>query len=114
MHPQLSDLVDWKRHKSLASCKSTIAFALRFIKGVSSRVNADLRQRIEKIIPEISQMTTEPYVTAKEREMASKVLVKNHQRVHVTDPRKRVLKQLKLHLDESGILRRRDALKKQI
>ncbi|VDP17305.1 unnamed protein product, partial [Heligmosomoides polygyrus] len=107
-----SDLIDWKRYKSLSSCQTSIAYVLRFIRGVISRVNVDLRTRIEQHIPEISQMTTNTYVTAEERKMASKVMTRNHQQVYLSDLRKKNLKQLKLRLDDNGILRCRGRLEK--
>lgn len=109
---QPSDLIDWKRYKSLSTCQTSIAYVLRFIRGVISRVNVDLRTRIEQHIPEISQMTTNTYVTAEERKMASKVMTRNHQQVYLSDLRKKNLKQLKLRLDDNGILRCRGRLEK--
>ncbi|KAK6032297.1 Tas retrotransposon peptidase A16 [Ostertagia ostertagi] len=102
---QPADLLCWKRYKSLSSCQTSIAYVLRFIRGISSRVDKNLRARIEQHIPELSQMTTEPYVTANEREMALRALIRNHQQVHVQDSRRNVLKQLKLQADSHGILR---------
>uniref|UniRef100_A0A183F2C9 Integrase catalytic domain-containing protein n=1 Tax=Heligmosomoides polygyrus TaxID=6339 RepID=A0A183F2C9_HELPZ len=111
LRSQPPDLLDWKRYNALSSCQS-IAYVLRFIKGVVSRVNVDLKKRIEQKIPEISQMTTAPYVTAKEREMATRVLIKNHQQVHLSDLGKKTLRQLKLRIDNNGILRCRGRLEK--
>ncbi|KAK6030755.1 zinc knuckle [Ostertagia ostertagi] len=92
--------------------KLQLRYVLRFIKGISSRVDKNLRARIEQHIPELSQMTTEPYVTANEREMALRALIRNHQQVHVQDSRRNVLKQLKLQADSHGILRCRGRLDK--
>ncbi|EYC20099.1 hypothetical protein Y032_0023g869 [Ancylostoma ceylanicum] len=101
----ISDLLSWQRHNCLSSCQTTIAYVLRFVKYVTSRVNADLRARIKKHIPEITDMSTEPYVTAEERELARRVLIRNHQQVHIPESRQNTLKQLKLLYDDNGILR---------
>ncbi|VDL78853.1 unnamed protein product [Nippostrongylus brasiliensis] len=73
-----SELVDWKRQKSLSACQNSMAYVLRFVKGIVSKSKANLRKRVERAIPEILQMTSLPYVTATEREMALNVIIKNH------------------------------------
>ncbi|VDP43409.1 unnamed protein product [Heligmosomoides polygyrus] len=108
---QPSDLIDRKRYKCLSSCQTSIAYVLRFISGVISRVNVDLRT-IEQHIPEIPHMTTNTYVTAEERKMALRVMTKNHQQVYLSDLRKKNLKHLKLRLDDNAILRCRGRLEK--
>ncbi|KAK6009744.1 hypothetical protein OSTOST_25299, partial [Ostertagia ostertagi] len=56
----VSDLLDWKRHSSWQSCQTTMAYALRFIKAIVSRVDADLRSRIANHAPDIMKMSGEP------------------------------------------------------
>ncbi|WKY08754.1 hypothetical protein Q1695_007906 [Nippostrongylus brasiliensis] len=105
-----SELVDWKRQKSLSACQNSMAYVLRFVKGIVSKSKANLRKRVERAIPEILQMTSLPYVTATEREMALNVIIKNHQRIHLSESTKTILKQLKLVIDKNSILRCRGRL----
>ncbi|KAK5977692.1 hypothetical protein GCK32_009436 [Trichostrongylus colubriformis] len=97
---------------SIDSCTAALAYALRFVKALSSRATPELRSRIEEHIPEASHMVNEAYITAAERKLALQVLLRNHQRVHFPTSRKNVLKQLKLQTDKQGILRCRGRLEK--
>ncbi|KAK6015372.1 hypothetical protein OSTOST_19203 [Ostertagia ostertagi] len=109
----VSDLLDWKRHSSWQSCQTTMAYALRFIKAIVSRVDADLRSRIANHAPDIMKMSGEPYVTAAERKIAQRILLRNHQQVHLPESRQQVLKQLKLQRDNDGIIRTPESAKKE-
>ncbi|KIH55491.1 integrase core domain protein, partial [Ancylostoma duodenale] len=101
--PHVEELLDWQRHNRMDSIVTTVAHVLRFIKRLTCKVESRLQSRILENIPELSHMTTESYVTAEERKMALRVVVRNHQAVHLTEDRQKTLKQLKLRIDESGI-----------
>ncbi|KAK6017595.1 zinc knuckle [Ostertagia ostertagi] len=103
-----SELLDWSRHNRLPSAKRTLAYVLRFIHGLSLKVDADLRRRLESSIPELNHMTTEAYVTAEENEMALRVLVRHHQQSYFTEEQLKALKQLNIRRDEFGIIRCQD------
>ncbi|KAK6020115.1 zinc knuckle [Ostertagia ostertagi] len=99
------ELLDWKRHSNLPRCQRVVAYVLRFIKQLLNRVNVSLRRKVEKSVPELHSVTMFPYITTTEREMALRLLVRNHQRVHLPPDRRVALKQLKLKEDDQGILR---------
>ncbi|KAK6751739.1 hypothetical protein RB195_003263 [Necator americanus] len=64
-----------------------------------------LQSRVLENIPELRHMTTDSYITAKERQMALQVVVSNHQAVHLKEDRQKALKLLKLQKEDSGIFR---------
>ncbi|KAK6018122.1 zinc knuckle [Ostertagia ostertagi] len=71
---ETSELLDWSRHNRLTSAKRTMAYVLRFLHNISLRVNVKFKERLEKAIPELSSMTSEPFITAAENRMALQVL----------------------------------------
>ncbi|KJH49031.1 hypothetical protein DICVIV_04810 [Dictyocaulus viviparus] len=105
------ELLDWKRHNRLKSAQRTIAYVLRFIKAIIDRLNQQLRDRIQRNIPEATLMASTPYITAAEHELALRVLDRNHQNsydaVIWNSPN-----QLNLYRDEHGIIRCRGKLSK--
>ncbi|KAK6743246.1 hypothetical protein RB195_010478 [Necator americanus] len=105
-----TDFLDWKRQNNLARCQRIVAYVLRLIKMLLRRVNANLREKVESTITELRSIEMLPYITAREREIALRVIVHNHQKVHLPPERQITLKQLKLKEDENGILRCRGRL----
>uniref|UniRef100_A0A7I5EC00 Integrase catalytic domain-containing protein n=1 Tax=Haemonchus contortus TaxID=6289 RepID=A0A7I5EC00_HAECO len=101
----IRELLDLKRHSNLPRCQRVVAYVLRFIKQLLNNVNASLRSKVENRVPELHSAARLPYITAIEREMALRVLVRNHQKVHLPPKRQVALKQLRLEEDDQGILR---------
>ncbi|KJH44073.1 hypothetical protein DICVIV_09913 [Dictyocaulus viviparus] len=105
------ELLDWKRHNRLKLAQRTIAYVLRFIKAIIDRLNQQLRDRIQRNIPEVTLMASTPYITTAEHELALRLLVRNHQNSYDAliwnSPN-----QLNLNRDEHGIIRCRGRLSK--
>ncbi|VDL84663.1 unnamed protein product [Nippostrongylus brasiliensis] len=105
-----SELLDWTRHNRLPPAKRTMAYVLRFIHQLSLKLNNELRERMERNIPELRHMSSEPYITATENEMALRLLIRHHQKTEFTPVQLKALKQLNVQPDEFGILRCRGRL----
>ncbi|VDP14118.1 unnamed protein product [Heligmosomoides polygyrus] len=103
-----SDLLDWKRHNQLPRALNVVAFVLRFLKAVLARVSTALRGKIEARTPEVCAMEFQPYITATEKEMAIRVLIRNHQELRLPLAKQNALKQLKLKADEQGFFAAKD------
>ncbi|KAK5965294.1 hypothetical protein GCK32_002034 [Trichostrongylus colubriformis] len=98
-------LLDWRRERSLLSSQNLVGYVLRFIKKLLNRVNSDLQERVLLYIPQIRSAKTLPYITAKEKEVALRVIIRNHQSVRLPAARQLALKQLSIREDEDGLLR---------
>ncbi|KAK5976214.1 Pao retrotransposon peptidase, partial [Trichostrongylus colubriformis] len=99
------ELLDWRRQRSLLFSQNVVGYVLRFIKKLLNRVNTELRERVMKNIPQIRSAETLPYITAKEKEAALRVIIRNHQSVHLPTAKQLALKQLRIREDEDGLLR---------
>ncbi|KAK6761041.1 hypothetical protein RB195_022200 [Necator americanus] len=110
----IMELLDWKRHNEMNSVITTVAYVLRFVKRLMGKKESRLQSRVLENIPELCHMTTDSYITAKERQMALQVVVRNHQAVHLAEDSQKALKQLKLQKDDSGIFRCRGRMDKSI
>ncbi|KAK6029392.1 hypothetical protein OSTOST_04498 [Ostertagia ostertagi] len=105
-----SMLLNWKRHNNLQKSQRVLAYVLRFLKRLLTHVNSSLKKKVESSIPEIRHAESLVYITATEMEMALRILIRNHQKVHLPTERQTALKQLKLKEDQYGILRCRGRL----
>ncbi|KAK6017718.1 zinc knuckle, partial [Ostertagia ostertagi] len=96
-HSETGDeLVDWGRHNSLSTAQGAVAFALRFLRRLCSRLSPQLSTRLRSNIPGLNIKRETRYVSAEERKAALLVIVRNHQNRHITE-------QL-LKIDEHGLL----------
>ncbi|KAK6739401.1 hypothetical protein RB195_008094 [Necator americanus] len=108
------ELLDCKRHNEMNSVITTVAYVLRFVKRLMGKSESRLQSRVVGNVPELRHMTTDSYITVKERQIALQVVVCNHQAVHLTEDRQKALKQLKLQKGDSGIFRWRGRMDNSI
>ena len=101
----INELLDWKRFNQLIAAKRTIAYVLRFINKVTTKVRRELRERIQKSIPETCSTPSEHYITATEYESALRVLLRNHLAANYSSHHAKLFKNLKTYQDEHGIIR---------
>ncbi|KJH47526.1 hypothetical protein DICVIV_06367, partial [Dictyocaulus viviparus] len=99
------ELLDWKRINHLTIAKRTIAYVLRFISKIVSKMDIDLRERIQYNITEARLIKSEPYITAKEYELALRILIRNHQATYYLTYSQKLLRNLNIYQDDYGILR---------
>ncbi|EPB69630.1 Pao retrotransposon peptidase [Ancylostoma ceylanicum] len=105
-HEDKMDIFVNIRMQKLQNVKRVVAFALRFIRVVISRVNKTRKPRI--IISAIfdgEDNMSDPRLSGTEIAMAGKMLVKQHQLARLTPPILKSLHGLNLRLDEYGIYR---------
>ncbi|KJH39897.1 hypothetical protein DICVIV_14201, partial [Dictyocaulus viviparus] len=65
----------------------------------------DLREKIQNNITEIRLIASEPYITAKEYELALRILIRNHQATYYPTYSQKLLRNLNIYQDDYGILR---------
>ncbi|XGW34718.1 hypothetical protein V3C99_018603 [Haemonchus contortus] len=99
------ELLDWKRHNTLDTAQSAVAYALRFLQRVTCKLKTDLKSRIEEKIPELRESHDSTYITARERNNAMEVIIRNHQCIHVNDNLRRSTKNSNLQEDKKKLLR---------
>ncbi|VDL78269.1 unnamed protein product [Nippostrongylus brasiliensis] len=102
---EVSDIIEWERYSRLSRIQNVIALVLRFFRAMLVKVSIELRDKVERNVPELRAVELHPYTTVAEREMAMRILIRNHQKLHLPAAKQNELKQLKIRNDENGILR---------
>ncbi|KJH40238.1 hypothetical protein DICVIV_13823 [Dictyocaulus viviparus] len=75
------------------------------LRAITLRLKTQLKERLQRTIPEIRSMSYEPYITANEYELALRVLVRNHQSIYYPQHTTNVLYSLILYKDQHGVIR---------
>ncbi|KJH40158.1 hypothetical protein DICVIV_13912, partial [Dictyocaulus viviparus] len=99
------ELLDWSRCNRIKLAQRIVAYVLRFIKAITLRLKTQLKERLQRTIPEIRSMSDESYITANEYELALRVLVRNHQSIYYPQHTTNVLYSLILYKDQHGVIR---------
>ncbi|KJH39890.1 hypothetical protein DICVIV_14209, partial [Dictyocaulus viviparus] len=68
-------------------------------------MDIDLRERIQNNITEARLIKSEPYITAREYELALRILIRNHQATYYRTYSQKLLRNLNVYQDDYGILR---------
>ncbi|KAE9412428.1 hypothetical protein Angca_002038, partial [Angiostrongylus cantonensis] len=96
------ELLDWSRHNRLITAQNAVAYVLRFLKKVTTKLKRKLRERIRHTIPELELASSESYITAIEYEAALRMIIRNHQRYTYPGMEKRFLQPFSIVKDQHG------------
>lgn len=105
-----SEVIDWSRHPSVHRATSSFAYALRWLERITKRTNPDLRDKLLSRIPELRFHYEDDFITVPEAERTSKLLLRNHQQVHVEEKINPQKDRLIPSKDPEGIIRCRGRL----
>ncbi|XGW16360.1 hypothetical protein V3C99_001656, partial [Haemonchus contortus] len=95
---------------SVAHATSAFPYALRWLNGITTRLNPDLRDSILERIQQLRERYSDEFTTVSERQQALLLLIRNHQRLHVEGKISPSKERIVPVSDSDGILRCRGRL----
>nr|CDJ98122.1 Integrase domain containing protein [Haemonchus contortus] len=103
---EITDIIELQRFGSLTKARRVLAYALRFLKKVCSRVDGELQSKLQDHLPWLRHDTKESSLSARDIHDANHALLRNHQMAYVKTPyRKELSKNLNLKEDNTKLLR---------
>ncbi|KAK6030328.1 Tas retrotransposon peptidase A16 [Ostertagia ostertagi] len=108
---RVEDILDLARYSSITKSLRVLAYVIRFLKSITSRLDNALQSKLRNNLPCLNDPNQEQYLTASDIRNAHDVLIRNHQAVHISPQYKKALsKTLNMKEDKKQIMasQRRD------
>ncbi|KAK6018865.1 hypothetical protein OSTOST_15519 [Ostertagia ostertagi] len=108
---RVEDILDLARYSSVTKSLRVLAYVIRFLKSITSRLDNALQSKLRNNLPCLNDPNQEQYLTASDIRNAHDVLIRNHQAVHISPQYKKALsKTLNMKEDKKQIMasQRRD------
>uniref|UniRef100_A0A8L8K713 DUF5641 domain-containing protein n=1 Tax=Heligmosomoides polygyrus TaxID=6339 RepID=A0A8L8K713_HELPZ len=103
---QVEEIVDWTAFNSYRRVRRVVAYAARFLRGIFTNLQEPLKAKLQETLSWMAQPVQQKYLSASEIKTADRILVRNHQMVHIKNQYKRnLMKSLNIERDEHNILR---------
>ncbi|XGW03187.1 hypothetical protein V3C99_014858 [Haemonchus contortus] len=103
---QVEDILDLSRYSSKSKSLRILAYVIRFLKRISTRIEEPLRTKLQRVLPGSHERHTKRRLTASDIKDAHIVLIRNHQTVHLhSHYKKELLKNLNAKQDQEHLYR---------
>ncbi|XGW22154.1 hypothetical protein V3C99_004829, partial [Haemonchus contortus] len=107
------EIIKLSAHNDLRKVRRIVAYALRFLKGVHSRLHGTLKEKLQTSLPWIIHKVGSRNLSAKEIKDAETLLITQHQAAHLRPQyRKELVKNLDVREDKNHIVRANGRLNK--
>ncbi|KAK6031293.1 zinc knuckle, partial [Ostertagia ostertagi] len=102
----VKEIVELSAYNELRKVRRIVAYALRFLKGIHSRLQGALKEKLQTSLPWIARKVESQSLSATETKDAELILIKQHQAAHLQSQyRKELVKNLNVREDKNKILR---------